>query len=95
MMLCLVVRPLRRRPSPPCFPLLHLGHPLQTASPSSFDCPNFRVGELAEEVYQHYLTELRRVQPDMADAYENTTHCSVPFHGHHDAQAREGMAAWR
>ena len=43
-----------------------------------------RMGELAEEVYQHYLTELRRVQPDMADAY-----------GHHDAQAREGMAAWR
>ena len=103
-----VVWPLRRRPSPPSFPLPHLGHPAPDGKPLFVRLPEFvavylvfasdvlvRMGELAEEVYQHYLTELRRVQPDMADAYENTTHCSVPFHGHHDAQAREGMAAWR
>jgi hypothetical protein len=38
-----------------------------------------RIGELPKEVYEHYLAELRSVQPDMADAYENTTHCSVSF----------------
>jgi hypothetical protein len=43
-----------------------------------------RMGELPGEVYQHYLAALRNVQPDMADAYESTTHCSVR---HHPAQA--------
>ena len=38
-----------------------------------------RVGELPKEVYEHYLAELRSVQPDMADAYEHTAHCSVSF----------------
>ena len=38
-----------------------------------------RMGELPGEVHQHYLAALRSVQPAMADAYENTTHCSVSF----------------
>ena len=38
-----------------------------------------RMGELAEEVYHHYLAALKRIQPNMADAYENTSHCSLSF----------------
>ena len=37
------------------------------------------MGEMPGEVHQYYLAALRSVQPDMADAYENTAHCSVSF----------------
>ena len=35
-----------------------------------------RMGEMPEEVHQYYLAALRSVQPNMADAYENTAHCT-------------------
>ena len=35
-----------------------------------------RMGEMPGEVHQYYLAALRSVQPNMADAYENTAHCT-------------------
>ena len=75
----------------PISTLTHLGHWVQTASLSSHDCPSSlqciwsslrtlsSMGELPGEVHQHYLAELRSMRPAMADAYENTTHCTVSF----------------
>ena len=35
-----------------------------------------RMGEMPGEVHQYYLAVLRSVQPNMADAYENTARCT-------------------
>ena len=40
------------------------------------------MGEMPGEVHQYYFAALRSVQPNMADAYENTAHCSVSFLTH-------------
>jgi len=38
-----------------------------------------RVGELEKPVFEHYLAELRDLNPAMADAYVETAHCTVSF----------------
>jgi alkylated DNA repair dioxygenase AlkB len=38
-----------------------------------------RVGKLEKHVFEHYLTELHRLNPTMAKAYIETQHCSVSF----------------
>ena len=38
-----------------------------------------RVGKMDKRVFDHYLTELRKLNPGIADAFVDTAHCTVSF----------------
>ncbi len=38
-----------------------------------------RLGEIDRKVFEHYLAELRELDPSAADAYSGTCHCTVSF----------------